>query len=441
MVAYYLAISLIIILVLCFFITKQDIIHPTIAFIAPFTLAAIDLLYNINKWNVELKMNTYYVIIGGTLVFILATFIIDIGYKQLRKKCQNIKYKSDTIYKYNISQINKLLFLMLQIFTFLICLIGVIKVARRFGVSGSISELIAGYKNLKTFTTEDVGLGKFVNTLYDFCYASGFVWFYLVAKKYIFKKKWDKLVLINLCLSIAISLEKGSRGGAIALLCSGAVMIIIFWVMHSKKHKISFKQILLIVLAASLVVGMFQTIGELLGRVSAADFGGYLSVYLSAPIRNLDYFLNNSFASADMFGKMTFYHAINYLGGKLEISSWIYELVLPPLRANGFVTGNVYTTFYAYIYDFGYVGVPIFMFLMGVISQLFYIKTKNNTKYLQRDRINIWIIIYSYIFYMLAFSFFSNKFYEGIFSIQFFKYLIYWSLIKLFLENVKIKNF
>ena len=127
MVAYYLAISLIIILVLCFFITKQDIIHPTIAFIAPFTLAAIDLLYNINKWNVELKMNTYYVIIGGTLVFILATFIIDIGYKQLRKKCQNIKYKSDTIYKYNISQINKLLFLMLQIFTFLICLIGVIK--------------------------------------------------------------------------------------------------------------------------------------------------------------------------------------------------------------------------------------------------------------------------------------------------------------------------
>ena len=104
---------------------------------------------------------------------------------------------------------------------------------------------------------------------------------------------------------------------------------------RNQVHYASAAAIILFIICLLYTSGMFQTIGELLGRVSAADFGGYLSVYLSAPIRNLDYFLNNSFASADLFGKMTFYHAINYLGGKLEISSWIYELVLPPLRANG----------------------------------------------------------------------------------------------------------
>lgn len=150
-------------------------------------------------------------------------------------------------------------------------------------------------------------------------------------------------------------------------------MMVIIWQKKSKRRRLKFRQILLVILIAVIVVGTFQKVGELLGRVSAADFGGYLSTYLSAPIRNLDYYINNvmgrSFSRPDVWGKMTFVRMINFLGGFLKIDSWVYELDLPFLRSNGYVCGNVYTTFYAYLYDFGVTGVIVLMILGGIYYQ------------------------------------------------------------------------
>ena len=310
-------------------------------------------------------------------------------------------------------------------------------------VDGVLPFISPGYKNLKSFTTENISLGRLNNNLYDFCYASGFIWFYIVANNFAVSKKVDKLPLLNLILSIAISLEKGSRGGAVTLLVAGVAMMVIIWQKKSKRRRLKFRQILLVILIAVIVVGTFQKVGELLGRVSAADFGGYLSTYLSAPIRNLDYYINNvmgrSFSRPDVWGKMTFVRMINFLGGFLKIDSWVYELDLPFLRSNGYVCGNVYTTFYAYLYDFGVTGVIVLMILMGLISQVLYQKATKPSKRNRRYSINLWIIVYSYVFYSLAFSFFSNKFYEGIVSIQFIKYLVFWAMVRYFVERTKFK--
>lgn len=101
--------------------------------------------------------------------------------------------------------------------------------------------------------------------------------------------------------------------------------------------------------------------------------------------------------------------------------------------------GNVYTTFYAYLYDFGVTGVIVLMILMGLISQVLYQKATKPSKRNRRYSINLWIIVYSYVFYSLAFSFFSNKFYEGIVSIQFIKYLVFWAMVRYFVERTKFK--
>ena len=217
-------------------------------------------------------------------------------------------------------------------------------------------------------------------------------------------------------------------------------MLIIFIKKNSKKQKIPLKHSILILTIVFAIVGTFQGVGELLGRKSSADFNGYLSVYLGAPIRNLDYFLNNTYhTKPDIFGKMTFVNAINYLGNKLDIAEWNYILDLPPLRANGFVTGNVYTAFYAYLYDFGFIGVPIIMLLIGIISEIFHFNALKRRTRKSKKLINIWVLIYSYIFYLLCFSFFSNKFFEGLMSIQFFKYVIFWFFIRWYLQKIKIK--
>lgn len=442
LVVYVLCISMIALLGLSFRFSRKDIISPAVAFLAPFSLATIDLIYNIDKWKVDLKWNTFWLILGGTLSFLFAIVICGVIGKKIRfrKKRRCLNHESlmctqsgDEI---KFPRVNYLIFALFQLITFLICLQSVISISRRYGVSGGLSELIAGYKSVKTFTTEDVSLGGINNLLYDFCYSSGYIWFYIVAYNLTHRKKVNVWTLINLILSIAVSLVKGSRGGAIALICSGIAMLILFWQENSKRGKLSFKQFIIVVICAIIVVGTFQTVGELLGRVSSADFGDYLAVYLSAPIRNFDYYINSSIYSApDIFGKMTFVRLINYFGDKFNIQDWVYELDLPSLYANGYVTGNVYTTFYAYVYDFGYIGIPIMMFIMGVISQTLYKRAKSMEK--SKHRINLWKVLYAYVFYLIAFSFFSNKFYEGVVAIQFVKYILYWLVIRFFMERVR----
>ena len=445
MLEVYLLISLIILLLICFYSNKQDITSPSIAFLAPFCLASMNLLFNISKWKVDIQNNTFNVIIWGSVSLILGIFLTKIVIKALIKK-SNLNY-NESYEQYiekceviSIQQIKKLLFLAFQSVSFIICLIAVIKVSKGYGGSGGIGELIGNYKYMKSFTLNDMSTGSIPNLLYDFCYASGFIWLYIAINNYLATKKFDYLIILNLVLSIAISLTKGSRGGAVALIVSGIAMLIIFIKKNSKKQKIPLKHSILILTIVFAIVGTFQGVGELLGRKSSADFNGYLSVYLGAPIRNLDYFLNNTYhTKPDIFGKMTFVNAINYLGNKLDIAEWNYILDLPPLRANGFVTGNVYTAFYAYLYDFGFIGVPIIMLLIGIISEIFHFNALKRRTRKSKKLINIWVLIYSYIFYLLCFSFFSNKFFEGLMSIQFFKYVIFWFFIRWYLQKIKIK--
>ena len=120
------------------------------------------------------------------------------------------------------------------------------------------------------------------------------------------------------------------------------------------------------------------------------------------------------------------------------MSDWVYPLDLPYQTANGLNTGNIYTTFYAYIYDFGYIGIIILPFIIGFVSEIIYIKAKNTN--LNNEKINLSIILYSYIFYTLAFSFFSNKFFEGTCTPTFIKYVIIWLLLKYIIQKMSVKQ-
>lgn len=66
-------------------------------------------------------------------------------------------------------------------------------------------------------------------------------------------------------------------------------------------------------------------------------------------------------------GSQVFRNIYTYLGGKYGISQYLYQLDLPFLKHNGLNTGNVYTTFYQFYYDFGYDGiVPLMAILLYI---------------------------------------------------------------------------
>ncbi|WP_353057365.1 oligosaccharide repeat unit polymerase [Lactiplantibacillus pentosus] len=89
--------------------------------------------------------------------------------------------------------------------------------------------------------------------------------------------------------------------------------------------------------------------------------------------------------------------------------------------------GNVYTTFYAFLYDFGYKGVVVLVMLMSLVSQFIFGKVR---QFSRQGDISIYALIYGRIAVCLILSFFSDKFYEGIFAITFIKTVIWWIILR-----------
>ena len=115
----------------------------------------------------------------------------------------------------------------------------------------------------------------------------------------------------------------------------------------------------------------------------------------------------------EIWGSQTFVSIIRWLGPKFGIENYYYQLDLPFRRINGFSLGNVYTTFYPYIYDFGYLGEICLVVLMAIIVQCVYEICKR-TKL--KNSPSIPILLYGYMYSSIVLSFFSNKFYENTFT-------------------------
>ena len=99
--------------------------------------------------------------------------------------------------------------------------------------------------------------------------------------------------------------------------------------------------------------------------------------------------------------------------------------------------GNVYSTFEPYFLDFGLKGVVIISYIMGMFSQYVY----GRVKYISNSKnryIDYNAILYGYIYFPIVFSFFSNKFFEMVFSIRLIYYTFALFLLSIFLLKKNI---
>ena len=106
---------------------------------------------------------------------------------------------------------------------------------------------------------------------------------------------------------------------------------------------------------------------------------------------------------------------------KFGITGWTSKLVLPFVDVDGFGTGNVYTIFYMFMYDGGYPLLFFYTILMALITSFSYRYVKNVRFKKYYNTINIPLIIYSQIAFTVLFSFFSDRFYELIFNLEFWR--------------------
>ena len=430
-----LLITVFLLLLISMLLNKKDISSPSFIFTLSFCFSCIWATIYEKNWSLNLHKNTFFVIAGGITVFIITSQITHIVSRIRIAQKTKINNKLKEI---NIEKLKKYIFIIIEIFTIAFTIYMILKLTG-LGIS-SLSTAIYKFRYNNVFTeNETLKFPKILSLLRIFVLSLGYYFSYISINNYITNKKIDILDIILIIGSIVSYILTGARTGAInMLLACLAIFIILLNKKNSFTNKINLKLIFKIMCIAIIILLLFQKIGASLGRnVDSYNSIDYLALYCGAEIKNLDTFLQEqNMNNSRIWNSQSFIYMVQWIGPKLGIENTKYQLYLPFRRINGYGLGNVYTTFYPYIYDFGYKGMIILVMLMSLISQFFYEKAKKSYKKLYP---NIYLLIYSYIFGSLVLSFFSNKFYEQNFNKQFVYMIIIWNFLNLFCCKIKIK--
>lgn len=411
----------IILLIICFLIyvlQGADPISPSLLFCGGFAVCLFSASLFSKMWGYEMTPAAFCVVLMGCLLFSVSATIC-------RETLQSNERKSAA--KDFKLPVSKTYIFVLSAFVFMVMLVSLRLIVKAYP-SYSLSGSIARYNSVIKFTDDGADIfsspwDKFRNL----ASMAGYLFAYCLAQSLVDR---DKSVLnvsifgtIVACLFQVLS---ASRTMAVGYLFCFVVAYIML-----KRHRdgclpeIKVKTLLLVIAVAALFLASFQFIAQTLqGRNTSSNPFVYISAYIGAEIPNLDTFIQASGAGINppLWGYMTFRNTIRWIGGQFGIPGFIYQYDLPFNVINGVSTGNVYTTFYAFIYDFGYIGLIFLTVLMAIISQIVYSKScKFNSGWAS----SVWVIAYSIIAYALLLSFFSNKFYENVFVITFVYKLVY----------------
>lgn len=420
---------------------KWNVTEPSFIFVVSFVMACIIASINANKWNLGLHLNTFFVILLGVLEFVLVCYVLKTILLKNNILTDGAENCGENII---INKWKKAFFICFIIIANIIYLYYIVKaVGGNFNGIGNILDAISKYDNISKFTEQfdAIKLPSIISNLRVAIIACGYWFIYVIVNNFIYQKRIDILNIIIVLLCSIMSCLSGTR----TYIFYYIFIAIVFYLMKKIKkdgikNTINKKFIKYIVIIAFVFLITFLPLAKLLGRNTNKNMIDYISTYCGAEIKNLDIFLQqeNYEKENNIWGSQTFIYLIKTIGEKVGFTGYkSYQLDLPFQNINGYGLGNVYTTFYPYIYDFGYIGEFVLVCIMAIISQLSY-EIANKVKANNKPRISI--LIYGLISCTLILSFFSNKFYEVIFSMNFIKYILVWIVCNYFFCNLDVRH-
>lgn len=419
---YVLLIYTCILTLISFVASHKDITSPSFLFCGAFTFAIAWAAAFAKSWGFAMHLNTFLVIAGGMTEFVIVSVIVQLWMKKIRddktiKKCKELTYIEVETWK-------KWAVLIIEVVASAATVIGIVRI-----MSTNLTQAmtaIAEYRSLSMFSDETMqALPTWINLLRSVVLALGYWFLYVFINNFILKK-WDFLTLAIVLIAATTSMTTGGRGDAFFMVISAIVMYLLLKKKQTGFRKsIKIKTFLIIFLALVAVFASSQGLANLVGREGEESLIEYLAIYCGAQIMNLDTYLQGSIRPTNIWGGQTFIGALPWLAPIFGLDIEHYALDLPFQKANGINLGNVYTTFYPFVYDFGYIGVFVMTALMAIISQWIYERAK---RVAFKKTATFSVILYGYISASIFFSFFSNKFYEQVCNIWFIRNIIIWWL-------------
>ena len=424
---------LLFLLSVCVYFSRRILLTPQFVYVGGFIPQAIFSLYFVKEWEIDLCAETMFVLIGGTTLFVVASILFDRLFSRIMKdptgitaEGQQNSIASTPIY---IERWKILLLLAVQVIGLSVFIV--------YGVGNlsgaTIEDKILVFNNTNKFgDVEDairfpfwVSVPRAISMFS--CYVTG----YILLHSIIFKYK-QKKVLLSLTLPIGVLsvLATGGRIRIIGIIVSLVVQAYFMWgeSIHWKK-RISLRLIFKILLIGVIILVLFQWTLQFIGRSDNRSFLSYLGLYICAPLRNLDVFVRTHDFGCEISKGETLHVLLNDIGRTFGIPGLLHQYDLPSLRIHGTSFGNVYTLYYHYLHDGGHIAVILFVILEAFLTQILFHSAMRQA---HRSRINVRLIVYSYILNSVFLGFFMERFYADLFAFIMVKSVVFWWFLSWF---------
>ena len=372
---------------------------------------------------------------AGNIIFSFVCKIINSFYKKGKK---NEEPKEEKLkYEIKIDNLKINAFLIFSAVMLFLTLYFTIRAVN--GSFSNIGNALYTYRNLTAYKGESVNMPFIIEMLGGVLHASSYWFTYVLINNYMINKKINIKILLIILLSALSSTLDGSRG---AIVNSILAIIPLFYLIKNRdnnyKNHLKLKNIIVIAFLALLLISSLKWTATLLGRndINDIDTVDYIAMYTGAEIKNLDTYLKEKTFIETKIGIHTF-RTIYEIFSKFANKNWEMDVTPIYRTINGYNLGNVYTIFFDFICDLGYLGILIFTPIMAIVSQILFEKSKICKP--SKNLVPISMIMYSYVFGGIVFAFFGNKFFPQVFSIGFLKYVILWYLYNAFFCKLKIK--
>lgn len=427
---YLLLIVFLIVLYLTFQKFDKDIIAPPVVLVAGYTLSIVCATVNVKNWGIDLHFNTFFVLVYGTLFFVITSYIVKI-WMEKKYTCDevNIQRKLTPI---SINTKYLYVYIVFQILVMIIWVWNIYIVTDTLGNFNSFFERMVEFKRWSSYSTEWINnyFYFFINQFNQISTISPYLFIYIIIKNNFIQKQrsHNAILSISVLLSIIQIFLNGGRLGVINLFFCGVLYYFVFY-QKNIGYKLKINRKLLYKSAILFIIGLltFFYLKAFVGRgtsnMSIDNIIPYLTMYIGGPIQLLDMFLQNPIEASDILGKETF-ATLNFQLIRFEILDVEPYIIHLEFRTSstGVSLGNIYTAYRSYLYDFGFVGLTILPIIFAAITNYFYYKiicSKNS------QDINFLLLFYSTIFWTLFFDFVRCFFYTSVCAFAIIKQFIF----------------
>lgn len=403
----------------------RDYVAPAVLFSASFLVAILNYASNLIRWNTSMKLTTFIVLLLGITTYVLVSIIV-----------QNLRIgmkSSEDLHGLNQSKVifyRKIPILIFSVFEVLASYLfakTVISVTAKYGTDGSLSSAISMYQYLSKFTTVGLPIPNYILYSYILVISSSYIFGYILVNNFCYTKKVDWFILMPLLISLVSCFLTGSRGEFIRVVITMVILYVVKQNVIVNNIKKKVKSLLSILGVVILLVISFEGLAKIMGRDASLKAYDYISVYLGAPIENLNEYLQTSEVTQNIFGSNTFREQFNWFYKSVGSTGSMVQLNPQLNYLNGYNLGNVYTTFKFFYADGQILGVIFFTALMALIIQSLYNYTKTRS---DDGRVKISFLIYGYLLTGMILSFFSNRFFESL-TIVFIEKIISWIILSM----------